>query len=435
MKLFNKLALSIVSFSLIASESQFNFSIDEHYSPYTGSDALLSTHESLELLDRWISDETEEPKKGLKPSINRWAYLCFFWTPLNYLTTTVQHEVFGHGYRIRTMDVASVTSYHFDAPPPFGHGGGSTAFKMSNQIYLGELQAIAVAGLEAESILSRNLKSRFIKQKKINPKLGSLYTVSRYSSLIYSFVPFFEEKSIEDHLVGSHDIQNYVNLLGYLYPESVVSSEDPNTKKLVYSADKMRKSTSTQLLFNFLDPMTFYEIGAYWYYIFTGKMMNIPMIKLKEDLLYLPNVSVQIAPYGLEYYLENFLLHKDSLTYFYLKGGALHGNKYYGFGAQSDDLFVLNKYSIGMKVDGWYQPNFLAPWQLQQAIDGEIPVGMRKKLEERVLGGSINAVAKYNLANSSNYFFSEFGVKSKGYLPGYPLDAAPIWRLGFSAQF
>lgn len=92
------------------------------------------------------------------------------------------------------MDVASVTSYHFDAPPPFGHGGGSTAFKMSNQIYLGELQAIAVAGLEAESILSRNLKARFIKQRKINPKLGSLYTASRYSSLIYSFVPFFEEK-------------------------------------------------------------------------------------------------------------------------------------------------------------------------------------------------------------------------------------------------
>jgi hypothetical protein len=419
-KLFKKLLiLSCLQGSLFGSHG-FQGSVDPHYSPYVGKDAILSLHESVEVLSEFSQKDLENPPRGLKPSFYRFLDCVLFWDPLCYAETTLQHEVFGHGYRIRSLKDAEVEGYSFNLPPPFGSGSGATSFSTGSKITLGEFQAIGIAGLEAEEILSQEIKKKFIKKGKIPRKLSSLYVIARYSPLNYALVPFEPKQSYQEYIASGHDIEGYLATLTMLYPNQAMS-----VAALVKN-----------LAWNLLDPMTFYQIAGNFYYIFTGKDMNVPMIPLAKDLSYLPNVSVKLAPYGLETYVENYFLYKDSLVFLYVKAGRFHpGDLYYGMGLEGDNLYGYKQFTIGCRVDAWMQPNFLFNWSLQNVLDSSYPEDPFEVSFQKIPGGSFALVGKYGFFENKISFFADLGYKSKGYLPGYPLGSSPITRVGFSAEF
>lgn len=420
MKFLKKLlVLSCLQGSLFSGHG-FQGSIDPYYSPYVGKDALLSFHESVELLSEFSNKDLENPPKGIKPSFYRFLDCTLFWDPLCYAETVVQHEVFGHGYRIRSLKDAKVEGYSFSLPPPFGKGGGATSFSTGSKITLGEFQAIGIAGLEAEEILSQEIKKKFIKKGKVSRKLSPLYVISRYSPLNYALVPFDRQEQYEDSIASGHDIEGYLATLAMLYPNQA------------YSVSLLVK----QLLWNLLDPMTYYHIAGSFYYIFSGKDMKVPMIPLAQDLSYLPNVSVKLAPYGLETYVENYFLYKESLVYLYVKAGRFHPNElYYGMGFEGENLYHYQSLSLGCRVDAWMQPNFLFNWSLHNVLEGAYPQEPFEVSFEKVPGGSFALVSKYGFFDNKVSVFADLGYKSKGYLPGYSLGASPITRIGLSAEF
>lgn len=420
MKFLKKLlALSLLPIGLFSGHS-FQGSVDPYYSPFVGKDAILSLHESVQLLSEFSQGSNENPPRGLKPSFYRLLDCALFWDPLCYAETVVQHEVFGHGYRIRSLKDAKVNGYSFDLPPPFGKGGGATYFSIGPEITIGEFQAIGIAGLEAEEILSQDIKKKFIKKGKISRKLSSLYVIARYSPLNYALVPFEPKEYYEDSISSGHDIEGYLATLAVLYPSQAMS-----VGTMVNS-----------LMWNFLDPMTFYQIAGHFYYIFTGKDMKVPMIPLTKDLSYLPNVSVKLAPYGLETYVENYFLYKESLVSMYVKAGKFHPDDlYYGMGFEGENLWSYKEFSLGCRADVWMQPNFLFNWSFENVLDGVAPQEPFEVSFKKIPGGSFALVGKYGFFENKISFFADVGFKSKGYLPGYPLGSAPITRVGLGGQF
>ena len=418
MHLFKKLLFLTLPLAIFASYD-FQASLDMHYSPYVGKDVILSSHESIVLLEGVSKRSQETPERGLKASFYRMMDCALFWDPLCYAGTVLQHEVFGHGYRIRSLKEAKVLQYSFGLPPPFGKGGGATSFATGPNLTLGQFQSIGIGGFEGEDILSREIKKKFIKNRTMSRKLSALYIFTRYSPLSYSFVPWESKESFDQMLLSGNDIENYLATLAILYPNQTLE----------------QSKLSAHLMWNLCDAMTFYHFATGVYYIFTGKDMHVPMIPLGKELSWLPNISVKLAPYGLESYVENFFLYQKSLIYMYVKAGRFQPDQlYFGFGVEGEDLWSYKQLFLGMRLEAWMQPNFLDSSKLEDVLEGRNLTAPKRSFK-KVPGGSVSLVTRYGVFDNKISFFMDIGYKTKGYLPGYALQASPITRVGISGKF
>ena len=197
----------------------------------------------------------------------------------------MQHELYGHGYRLREFGAQGIT---YSIEP----WSGWTSWDGEIDL-VGHMLAIDVAGLEAEAILARDLKMRWIAQRKIEGRIALLYTRSAFSLLEYTFLTYL----CGDIYMGN-DVYSFSRLHRASYPDSHLT-----VKNLVKWA-----------ALSLLDPMTFYAEYAFFHYIAEGTPWEFPMITFKEGVDYLPNVRIGYAPYGVEAYLENFFsLEGDTL--------------------------------------------------------------------------------------------------------------------------
>ena len=420
MKKLRKFATTLFSICAFASEpkAEFPVSVDQYYSPYMGSDAVLTVHQSLDISEQWLSSY-EEPKKGLKPSFYRWIDLFLIWTPITMLEEVVQHEVFGHGYRIRSLKNTEVTGYKFETPSPFGSGGGATSFIVGEKLKIGELQAINIAGLEAEDILARQIKFSFFRKNQMDAKLGLLFNLSRLSPLLYSLVDFTSQETLEEKIFSGNDIQAFMHLNNMMYPQQTLT----------------KNHITMQLLFNLLDPVIWYKEYNNIYYVFTGKNISCPMIKIGENFKFLPSFKVTLAPYGLEYTLENYMLFKDQPIYAYVKSSEFAFNRALGIGIEAGELFRKDQWSLGAKTHIWIQPNFLAKWEMVDVLEEIKPTSFEQASLEKIIGAYGGVVGNYFFSGSPNHLFLECGVKSEGYVEGYPLQGSAVWRVGAKLSF
>lgn len=428
MKFFKVLFFLIGIPFLIFSDAHYEVFVDPYFSPYMGSESIITLHKSLEKKEDSLIKPTEPPRVGILPGIGRAAELGLFWLPINSFGSVVQHEVFGHGFYIRSID-ARVKGYSFDWPQPYGSGGAATSWAPNYSTTVGQLQAVNIGGVEAEMILARQLKLKWLADRKVNPREESMYWLSQLSSLAYSLVPSEtleiecdEEKSEQDAFLdlvfNPHDIEAYIFLLNIMYPDDYLNIE----------------TLRGTLKLNWLDPMIYYSMASAWYYIFTGKSLYIPMIKV-GSVSFLPNISIQLAPYGLEYYLENYLIYKDSPIYTYIKGGKHSQMEYFGCGVHYDEILKGSDISMGLRFDAWYQPNFLSNWTLEEFAEKMRPIRTLTGVLKRKPGMSVSIVSRYCIRDTLTFFYSDIGYKSKGYLPGFTLNASPTIRLGISSQF
>lgn len=402
---------------MACAQSHYEVLIDPHFSPFMGSELMISLHKSLEQREDGIIPPKETPRRGALPALGRAAELMLFWGPVNSFTDVVQHEVFGHGYRVRSLSTGRVVSYTFGVPVPYGTGGGATNWYAGDRTTMGELQSVNLAGLEAQNILARSVKLKWLTDHCIEPRQSSLYSLSELAPLFYALVDATPAED-EEPCFESHDIAAYLATLEALYPEADISFHE------------LRK----QLAYNLIDPMIYYSIGAWWYYVFTGNALSIPMIRI-GDLAWLPNLSVQLAPYGLEYYVENYFLYKERPIYAYLKAGECAGLEYFGAGIHYEELFAQENFSVGFRWDTWYQPNFLVNWTIAEFSESERPINTYAASLKRKWGTSASVVSRMRIKDTLTFFYSDLGYKTKGYLPGFSLKKSPIIRVGISAEF
>ncbi len=396
MKLLRNLLLFFISGTAFAQQT---IMVDPHFSPYSGSANLLFAQELLIQGEDAIFKNCSKENSTAK-IWGRSLEQLLFWYPINGYADVIQHEVFGHGYRLRDL---GYTPNGYEIKP----FSGSTSFKVYESTTVGEMLAITVAGLEAESIMARDLKMHWISKGEIDGRLASCYIASQQSLFWYTLITHLGE--LEGDFPSGNDIQAYMFYHNHSYPDGKLTRH-----KLLRWAS-----------FNWLDPMTFYAYYAFFQYMAEGKPWIFPMIPLREDLKYLPNIKIGYAPYSPEAYLENFFLHKGNPLYFYFKGGK----RSFGFGIAYDHLYTSRRGSIGFRFDGWNQGVYNTPATVEQLIF--FGTAYRPSLQQRRWGAALSFTGKLNLF-SKLALYGELGGKTSGYLPGYALDRAITARIGLT---
>ena len=278
-----------------------------------GQDFILGLKTLQVVEDAWIVKG--DYKTGLRPGILRFSELVLFWDPLNRICATVQHEFFGHGYRIRDIGkkYAKVDNYIIGWPFPYSNGGGATEFRVSDTITATQMNAIAIAGIEAEGILARQLKMKWIVDHEMDGRSATLYFNTQQALLLYA--------------VGTSEGSKPFN-----YPD-----DGNDLIQFIYWNNLMNPTTSLSKgrllalsVFNLLDPFSLYVPYAWWIYAVKGEKVDTPMFKIR-GFSYLPNYKLTLAPFGLEHNIESFFSKGDRPYYFYVKWGN-NGGKY-SFGA------------------------------------------------------------------------------------------------------
>jgi hypothetical protein len=395
---------------------------DLHFSPYAGGENILFVHRSIERFEGYALTKTSIPfSKKASSRFWRLTELYLGWLPVNYFAAVAQHEVFGHGYRIRDIhrNKAIVTGYHFQAPPPYGNGGGSTNYKVSNQLTTTEESAIAIGGVESTAILAELTRLKWLEANFVDPRQSVLYLVSEYDLSLY--IGSLDVKN--DETLDGHDISSYVRTLNYTYTSCFLNKS--KLKSLAW--------------INFADPFTYYSIYAWFRYIASGKETQIPMIPI-YSYGYLPNLRLGLTPFGPEIFFENHLLKGKNPIYFYLKGGEHSKNRYTGAGTYVPHLFSTGKWHFGVRLDVWRQPKLLlspgnTPFleiDFEEKPNANNPLYPYSEQHAMRVGAAGSVLIAYQ--NRSG-FEAELGYKSQGFLPGYSLRASPTARLYYSLLF
>lgn len=404
---------SLLTGSLFA-EMSSQLLVDPYFSPYIGAQDLLSLHRGVEWTQDWLLPHPENPRRSFYAGLGRFSELFFFWDPFNATLFTTQHEVFGHGYRVRTLrsEGAKVKGYKIKTPFPYGGSGGgyTRAHFNSKKTTTFELLAFDSGGMEASSILANRLKLKWLERGTIDARESSLYIGSELDITQYAWL------SMDKMDPGSgNDIVAYVHLLNKTYPHSHLKVRD-------------LKLQSTVTL---LDPFTWYALYAWWWYVFRGVNSEIPMLSV-GSYNYLPSVRYGLTPFGPEYYLENFLVKDRQPIYFYLRAGGHAHQAYVGLGIEHAYLWNLDSLPWGLRFDCWYQPHAafqhkgfsLRHLHQEHHFHHQPPKGTH-------LGFALSVIGQKKLWSRGSLYF-QLGGKTIGFLPGEPLQPAVIARVGLS---
>lgn len=398
------LLLTIFSLPLFAA-APYGILIDINFSPYSGAEILMLPQKGV-----MVAEDRSSFKNSNVPFVNgllRAAELVLFWDPLGQVEMVTQHEVFGHGYRIRSLgsQFASVAGYGIDAPEPYGPGGGVTSYYQYPDLTTSQKLAITTGGVEATAILAGELKKKWLLDNQIDARQAALYLYSEHD--LTHYVLSLNGDPISPF--ASNDMQAYIFWLNATYPGTVLTE---NQLKL-------------EVLINLLDPITFYSLYSWFKYIGTGETTGIPMLPA-GSARWLPNFRLGLTPFGPETFLETYLTYHGKLTYFYIKGGRFGSNHYYGIGIENKTIWRMSSLCLGLRFDGWRQPPY-SSFLVNQAEEGFISP---TRTGGNRYGAALQATAYYPFYNNKLMLYAVVGAKTIGFLPGESLTAGPILRLG-----
>ncbi len=381
----------------------------------------MFVHRCLERAEGYfIRNNPLSYSKAVQARLWRMNELLLGWLPVNFLAAVAQHEVFGHGYRIRDLGSsrAKVKGYHFETPPPYGVGGGGTSYDLGPAITTTEETAISMGGVESTAILAQLTKLKWLESHRIDPRQSILYLLSQQDLNLY--IGTLNTPAAD---LDGNDMRMYIESLNYTYTNHFIS--------------KARLRSLSWI--NLGDPFTFYAIYAWFRYLDSGKETRIPMIPV-YGMGYLPGVRLGLTPFGPEFFIENYLLKGRRPIYFYLKGGNHSDNRYGGLGFYAPQIWAIRKYWIGLRVDGWRQPKLLltpgnvpfAEINFDEKPSKSNPLYAYSQQHAMRLGAAASILIAYE--NRSGWAM-ELGYKSIGFLPGYSLRAAPTARLFYTLRF
>ena len=360
--------------------------VDRYYSPEVGSEGFIPVLRGLQRIESRLLPIVDVPSTTWPARLGRFAEQFFFWGPLNSTVMTAQHEIFGHGFRVRALgaSIASVDRYNIGIPFPYGMGGGYTAFYYDPESLSPQDKiAITAGGVEGTAILAKRLKFKWLQEGSVPPKESMLYYRSEQDLTDYAWTSVLLEKNGTLH----GDIYEYVTEVNATYGSNLTV-----------------QSVALASLWNYADPFSVYSIWSWWKYVLDGTTLSLSMIPIGE-YRYLPGARLGLSPFGPEYYSEHFLIRGEKPLYIYLKGG----DRSYGIGFERPLLWQWKIIRFGLCGDLWLQP----------VMNG--------------FGGAASASATTDFFERGA-FYLQLGGKTEGYLPGESLAPALIARFGLSLE-
>ena len=296
------------------------------------------------------------------------------------------HEVFGHGARLRELFDGGI-SYKLPPPPPYGEGGGATFFEFTGTPTVEEVLAVTAGGMEANYVLARAIAQDALTVGRWNYRDAIRYYYSEYDTITYirSVHPLEEE---------GHDVGDFLRIYN-----NVATRAGEKT----ISARQLRRN----VLVSFANPLIVYSFySTFISYVWQGRATTpVPMIHFGATR-YLPMVRFHLTSFGTEFVLDNAFVRNGRFIDVTVTSGQTVGARTWSIGALATRLVAVRQWTIGGEGTVWNRPE----WGGQFAVTASRALDVRGPLALAVVG--------------------EGGFKTDGFAAGDRLHQGAFLRIG-----
>jgi hypothetical protein len=334
----------------------------------------------------------------------RSAKLVLFDRPQEAWLMVANHEVFGHGGRAREL-FGGYLRFHVDAPAPYGDGGGVTFYAPDRDVTVHELQAISIAGMEANAVGAAVLSRRSFAEQLLPPRAALRYLEFQLDGFDYM------RHTRDDPERAGHDVSDFVvlhNLVGALV------GEDPLTPRT------LRHET----WLNLANPMVASAALSIGRYLATGDERGQVLAVPIGDWRIMPGLRYELTPFGTEWELTTDVGYRQHAGEIALRVGRAPLTRPWGV-TLAAPMATLRRWRLGVGGDLWQQP--------------PLGLGMRNDFGVNVIGQDLawGGAVRGRLESPPIHHrlfpatvIVEAGVKSSGYVKGDPLDGGVVLRAG-----
>jgi hypothetical protein len=377
--------------------------LDRYMSPYAGASLIISTRLWLNELEHQYLLPQNAPSNWLM----RWVSATYN-NLANDLLMLTAHEVYGHGSRFRNYgrvlryqyDVASFSWLLSASLFPVHGTGASTTGEYRNMMDIRLLTTIA--GTESNTVLASEILKAHFNSGILDHRTANLFFKSFVDLLLYI------QNAPEEGAKDSHDIASYLVKI---------------TKKHGFEGIKLNDLKSASLVY-LLNPMLYSSIWSFYAYIF-GEQKELPIIPRLtwEHMAYMPIIRMGLTPFGLTYYLDNYLAIDKQVFSVSLNAGSspFYTSYYGGLTCQTSNLWSYEAYTVDLTGSVWHQP------KLQ--LDPNSPVFNRNDW-----GGLVGITNKFQL-NDRFSIIAAIHYKTEGFLEGVVADSGLGLRAGLELSY
>ena len=319
----------------------------------------------------------------------------------NYLITdyamTMNHERFGHGYRMLEAG-GSIDKIVYNMPPPFTNEFSYINTTYPDNFTIQQELMYRLGGSETNLVLTDVMRKNILLDERFNYNFGLAY------------------------LYGSNDMPGYTAFVTNPAADPIQYRQNINR---LYGAElltreKMRTYSFIALL---TDPMNFYAFKSVFYdYIIKGRHSSrIRMIKLSNRLKYLPRFRFEYTPYGPELIYQNyFKLNSKLMMFSFSHSDAALPNSWRAT-ANIWNLKSSDNLSFNLSGQIWDQPNI----EFYQNDELMVSEGF---------GGQFITTVNFDIIKDKHIFGINLhvGYKSMGYAIGEQLNKGLIIRVGLT---
>ena len=339
--------------------------------------------------DRLVPLRLFEERGRLRQSANaayRFTKLALFDEPQENWFRVANHEVFGHGARLRELFDAHI-AYQLPAPPPYGRGGGATFFEFGETPTVEEALAVTVGGMEANYVLARALSQDAMTDGEWHYRDARRYLYSEYDTVRYVLGTNGLEP--EGHDVG--DFIRIYNGLATRLGEKTLSARTLRRRALV----------------SFANPLIAYSYySTFISYVWSGHTSApVPMLRFGATR-YLPMARFHLTSFGTEFVIDNAFVRNGRFVDVTVGAGHTIGARTWSVGLQGTRLVSVKRWTIDGSATLWHRPEW----------GDELTAAARRDVARR--GGRTLAL------------LLQGGWKAEGYMPGDRLHEGAFLRVG-----
>jgi hypothetical protein len=328
--------------------------------------------------------------------------LTYFDLPQENVILVVNHEVFGHGARLRERFNGSI-SYEIDVPAPYGDGGGSTSFSLDREPSTAEWLAISAGGMEVDGVSAGLIAHRAFLDGRMRARDAMRYFASELDTVSYVLG------------TGDYTEEPGHDVFGFLqnYNEAAAFAGAPQL-----TAATLRR----EVIISFANPMLGYAIFGMGRYIWNGETdVPVPVLRI-AGVRYLPYVRYRLTPFGTEWAVINELAGRIPPLQIEARFGRSPGATPFGFGVRRENLTTVREWRIDASGDFWRQP----------PIDGDSFESVTGALRwgAEIRGRAERPLSRAWFGDAPITVIVDLALKTQGFVAGEPLGPGLVARVG-----
>jgi hypothetical protein len=326
---------------------------------------------------------------------------AFFDAPQESLLMVFNHEVFGHGARLRERFDGPI-GYHFQAPSPYGGGGAYTAFVFDRDPSPYEQLAVHGGGMEASSVAAALIADHALTRGEWRPRDALRYLTFELDTVSYVL-------STDEAEESGQDVADFLH--AYNDMAGAVGAPALTTRTL-----------RRQALVGLANPLLAYSAYGIARYIWDGST-NVPVrMPSIAGVRYLPMFRYRLAPYGTEWSLVNELGGRVRPMQIELRVGRAPRATPWGIRVRQRQIALGRGWRADGAIDLWRQPPAANSSFDLSKTDTRFGGEVRARIERALSPVPSSAHAATLVIDA--------GIKTSGFVAGEPLRGGLVLRAG-----